>query len=49
MSPRWGIELEAGAVFLLSKSVIRKTDPNWYIPMNWKVIPGLSMAIFYKL
>ena len=49
LSKRCGLDLEAGAIYLLNKTVIQKTDPNWYIPMNWKVIPSLSISFFYRL
>lgn len=49
ITSRFGIDVNAGAIFQLSKAVIRKTSPNWYIPINWKVIPSISVSLFYKL
>lgn len=49
LTDKLGINFDVGAIYELNKKVIQKTDTNWYLPMNWHIIPSISFGLYYKI
>lgn len=49
LTNKLGINVDIGAIYELNKKVLQKTNSDWYLPMNWLIIPSISFGLYYKI